>query len=255
MKKSNRTSTTVSRREFLRRGAALAAAGVAAPYLIPHGVLAAEGRLGANDRIGIGGIGVGRQGSGVTSSAAKSPSGRLVAVADANILRAQKFAAAFKAEAYQNYRKLLERKDVDAIVTATPDHWQALVCIHACQAGKDVYAEKPMSHTIREGRLMVEAARKYKRVFQAGSQQRSSAKNRLGCELIRNGRIGKVQKVIAHNYPSPWECAFPAQPVPEGLGLGLVVRAVRSRAVSHRALHAAGPSPAGSPSARTPAAR
>jgi predicted dehydrogenase len=217
MKKSSSTRSVVSRREFLRQGAALTAAGVAAPYLIPHGVLAAEGRLGANDRIGIGGIGVGRQGSGVTASAANAKAGRLVAVADANIIRAQQFAAKFKAEAYQNYRKLLERKDVDAIVTATPDHWRALVSIHSCQAGKDVYAEKPMSHTVREGRLMVEAARKYKRVFQAGSQQRSQAQNRLGCELIRNGRIGKVLKVVAHNYPSPWECAFPAQPVPAGL--------------------------------------
>ena len=217
MTKTSSTQPTVSRREFLRRGAVLTAAAVAAPYLIPHGVLAAEGRLGANDRIGIGGIGVGRQGSGVTRSAANAKSGRLVAVADANINRAKQFAAPFKAEAYQDYHKLLARKDVDAIVTATPDHWRALVSIHSCQAGKDVYAEKPMSHTIREGRLMVEAARKYKRVFQAGSQQRSQAANRVGCELVRTGRIGKVQKVIAHNYPSPWECAFPAQPVPEGL--------------------------------------
>lgn len=204
----------LSRRQLLGRGAAAA---VAAPLFLPSGILAADGQPGANDRIGIGGIGVGRQGSGVTSSAANAKSGRLVAVADANIVRAKQFAAKFGAEAYQNYHKLLERKDVDAIVTATPDHWRALVSIHACQAGKDVYAEKPMSHTVREGRLMVEAARKYKRVFQAGSQQRSMAKNRLGCELIRNGRIGKVLKVIAANYPSPWECALPAQPVPEGL--------------------------------------
>ena len=74
-----------------------------------------------------------------------------------------------------------------------------------------------MSLTIREGRLMVEAVRKYQRVFQTGSQQRSMAANRLGCELIRNGRIGKIKKIIAHNYPSPWECALPAQPVPDGL--------------------------------------
>ena len=213
-------SNSLSRRDFLRRGAVLTAAGVAVPYLIPSGVLAAPGSPGPNDRIGVAGIGVGRQGSGVFGGAARSKSARAVAVADANIKRAQTIAASFKdlnVEPYQDYRKLLERKDVDAIVTATPDHWRALVCIHACQAGKDVYAEKPMSLTIVEGRRMVQAVRKYKRVFQTGSQQRSQAANRLGCELIRNGRIGKITRVIAHNYPSPWECALPAQPVPEGL--------------------------------------
>jgi len=206
-----------SRREFLRRTATATAAGVAAPYIIPSGLLAAEGRLGPNDRIGIAGVGVGRQGGGIFRGAAGSGVGRAVAVADANENRAQAMAARYKIEAYKDYRKLLERKDVDAITTATPDHWRALVCIHACQAGKDVYAEKPMTLTIREGRLMVQAVRKYKRVFQTGSQQRSSAANRYGCELIRNNRIGKLKMVIGANYPSPWECALPEQPVPEGL--------------------------------------
>ena len=143
--------------------------------------------------------------------------GRPIAVADANIRRAGEIAAKIGIEPYQDYRKLLERKDVDAITTATPDHWRALVSIHACQAGKDVYAEKPMSLTIREGRLMVETVRKYGRVFQTGSQQRSQAENRFGCELVRNGRIGTIHAVIGANYPSPWECALPAQPLPDGL--------------------------------------
>jgi predicted dehydrogenase len=91
------------------------------------------------------------------------------------------------------------------------------VCIHACQAGKDVYAEKPMSLTICEGRLMVQAVRKHGRVFQTGSQQRSDAACRLGCELVRNGRIGKIRRVIAANYASPWGCGLPGQPIPDGL--------------------------------------
>ncbi len=209
-------SGRVSRRQLLRGGAALAA-GVAAPWLIPSGVLAAAGKPGANDRIGIGGIGLGRQGSGVFRGVLASKGTQAVAIADVNINRARELASKFKAEAYQDYRKLLERKDVDAIVTATPDHWRALVSIHACQAGKDIYAEKPMSLTIREGRLMAQAVRRHKRVFQTGSQQRSDRHCRLGCELVRSGRIGKVERVIAHNYPSPWECALPAQPVPDGL--------------------------------------
>jgi len=200
----------------LKRTAAAAGA-LAAPYLIPSGLLAAAGRPGPNDRIGVAGIGVGRQGSGVFRAAAGSPLGRPIAVADANIRRAGEIAAKIGIEPYQDYRKLLERKDVDAITTATPDHWRALVSIHACQAGKDVYAEKPMSLTIREGRLMVETVRKYGRVFQTGSQQRSQAENRFGCELVRNGRIGTIHAVIGANYPSPWECALPAQPLPDGL--------------------------------------
>ena len=207
-----------SRRQFLRRTAA-ASAVVASPYVIPSGVLAAPGETGPNDRIGIAGIGVGRQGGGRFLAAANNDLGRGVAVADVNLNRAKQMASAakHKTEVYQDYRKLLERKDVDAIVTATPDHWRALVCIHAAQAGKDIYAEKPMTLTIREGRLVAQAVRKYKRVFQTGSQQRSMAANRYGCELVRNGRIGKVHTVIGANYPSPWFCELPAQPVPGGL--------------------------------------
>ena len=208
------SSTKLSRRKFLHRGAALAAAGAAAPCFIPSGVLAAQGRPGANDRIGLGGIGIGRQGSSDLKNAVKHPDVRLIGIADVNLKRAKDLVAKYGGEAYQDYRRLLERKDVDAILTATPDHWRAIVSIHSCQAGKDVYAEKPMTLTIREGRLMVEAVRKYKRVFQTGSQQRSMEANRYGCELVRNGRIGKIQLVIGHNYPSPWECGLPAQPVP-----------------------------------------
>jgi predicted dehydrogenase len=208
-------SDRLSRRRFLKQSALLASASVAAPQLVPRSVLAAEDQPGANDRIGLGGIGIGRQGSGVLRNASRQ--GRVVAIADVNLPRAHERAQGYGAKAYQGYRKLLEHKDIDAIVTATPDHWRALVCIHACQAGKDIYAEKPMTLTIREGRLMVQAVRKYGRVFQTGSQQRSQAPNRYGCELVRNGRIGKIHTVIGHNYPSPWECGFPGQPVPQGL--------------------------------------
>lgn len=210
-------SHPVSRREILRRGVSLASAAIAAPYIVPRHVLAAPGQPGANERIGIAGIGIGRQGTGVLANALRSEAARFVAIADVNLPRAEELAKKHGGEPYQDYRKLLDRKDVDAIVTATPDHWRALVSIHACQAGKDVYAEKALSLTIREGRLIVEAARKYKRVFQVGSQQRSQAVNRLSCEFIRTGKLGKITEVVGCNYPSPWECALPAQPVPEGL--------------------------------------
>ena len=205
--------TRITRRSLLKRGVAVAGA-VAVPYSIPADVLASADRPGANDRIGVGYVGVGRRARQLMKL---PPEGQIVAAADVNLKRAEEIAAKYKGTPYQDYRKMLDSKDVDAVVLATPDHWRALTAIHACQADKDIYAEKPMTLTIREGRLMVEAARKYKRVFQTGSQQRSNPVNRLACELVRNGRIGKVHTVIGSNYPSPWEGSLPGQPVPEGL--------------------------------------
>jgi len=203
-----------SRRAFLRTAAV---ASLALPTFIPRGVLAAPGRPGANDRIGVGFIGIGRQASALLSELGRLPEGRVVAFADVHLGRASEAAAAHQARAFQDYRKLLELRDVDAVITATPEHWRLAICVHSCQAGKDVYAEKPLSLTIREGRLTVEAARKYGRIFQTGSQQRSMIRNRVGCEFIRNGGLGRVRKVIAHNYPTPWKDALPAQPIPDGL--------------------------------------
>ncbi|MGA2035537.1 MAG: Gfo/Idh/MocA family oxidoreductase [Thermoguttaceae bacterium] len=213
-----RNPPEVSRREFLRRGVLAGAASFALPGLIPRSVLAAPGRPGANDRIGIAGIGIGRQGTDVLTRAVKSPDGRFIGIADVNLPRAQeKCRRLHGGLAVQDYRRILDRKDVDAIVTATPEHWRAIICIAACQAGKDIYAEKPVSLTIREGRLMVAAARKYQRVFQVGSQQRSMAVCRAGCELVRSGGLGNISKIIAMRYPSPFNCGLPGQSVPAGL--------------------------------------
>lgn len=204
----------MKRRRFLQAVTGLGAA-AAAPAMIPRIVLGTQDTPSANERIGVAGIGVGRRGMQVF--AGTPDLARVVAIADVNVPRAEQNAARYNAAAYKDYRELLERKDVDAIITATPDHWRAIVCIHAAQAGKDIYAEKPMTLTIHEGRQIVKAVQKNGCIFQTGAQQRSMAANRLACEIVRNGRIGKVHAVIAANYPSPWECDFPGQPVPEGL--------------------------------------
>jgi len=188
--------------------------GVAAPYFVPANALAGPGRAGANDRVGVAYIGAGRRARQLMHLPADAT---IVAVCDLLRPRAEQIAAQHGCLAFQDYRHLLDRKDVDAVVVATPDHWHALASLNACQAGKDVYCEKPLTLTVREGRRLVEAARKYKRVFQTGSQQRSMAANRIACELVRRGRFGKISRVVGHNYPSPWECGFPAQPVPAGL--------------------------------------
>jgi predicted dehydrogenase len=210
-------STQLSRRVFLKRSTAWAAFGAAAPYLVPGGVLAAPGRPGANDRIGIAGVGIGRQGSGDLAGTLKDPRARFIGIADVNLPRGEATAKKYNGVAVQDYRKLLERKDVNAILTATPEHWRSLICIHACQAGKDIFAEKPMTLTIREGRLMTQAVRKYQRVFQVGSQQRSMPIDQKACEFIRGGGLGTISKIQYWNYPTPWECGLKGQPVPAGL--------------------------------------
>ena len=201
-----------SRRRFLKN-AVLGAAAV--PFFVPRSVMAAEGAPGANDRVGIGYIGVGRRAGqlfGVPKDA------EIRATCDLYFDRATQVAAKLKvSHAFADYRKMLELKEIDAVVIATPDHWHALPFVHACQAGKDVYCEKPMSLTIAEGRAMVDAARKHKRVCQIGTQQRSFAKNDVACRFLREGRFGKVKEVIGNNYPSPWNCALPEVEAPKSL--------------------------------------
>ncbi|MBN2578849.1 MAG: Gfo/Idh/MocA family oxidoreductase [Pirellulales bacterium] len=207
-------SLKATRRDFLRTGGLLVGSCVVLPTLIPRSVLASVGRPGANDRIGIGYIGAGRRARQLMNL---PPERQFVGVSDVSLPRAKKAAAQLKCKAFQDYRRMLELKELDAVMIASPDHWHALHAVHACQAGKDVYCEKPMTLTIREGRIMVAAARKYGRVVQTGSQQRSLTPNRHGYDLIRKGVIGKIHTVIASNYPSPWDAQFPGQPVPQGL--------------------------------------
>ena len=206
------------RRDFLKSMSVAVLSGVAAPILISRSALADGQTPGANDRIGVAGIGVGRRGSEVFAEAASNPKTQPICVADVWLPRAEAVAQKNGCEiAYQDYRRVLERKDVDAITTATPEHWRGLVCINACLAGKHVYGEKPITLTINEGKLMEKAARRNNVVFQTGSQQRSMRENYLGCEFIRSGGLGKIKEVIAANYESPWLCNLPEQPVPEGL--------------------------------------
>lgn len=200
-----------TRREFFRTAAASA---LALPYFVPASALGRAAESSANERVGVGYIGNGRRAAQLTGLPTDA---HIVGVADCDLQRAGAWAKKYKCPAYQNYHELLANPDVDAVVVATPDHWHILASIHACQAGKDVYVEKPMSLTIHEGRQLVNAARKYKRIVQVGSQQRSMAANQLGCKLVRDGAIGRVHTVLANNYPSPWECDLPGQPVPDGL--------------------------------------
>ena len=118
---------------------------------------------------------------------------------------------------YKDFRELLATEHLDAVTIGTVDHWHALTSIAAMKAGCDVYCEKPLSLTIEEGQAMVKAARKYDRVFQTGSQQRSDPRYRMACELVRNGRFGKIHTVEARIGDNPIGGPFPTAPVPQGL--------------------------------------
>ncbi|MBI3684315.1 MAG: Gfo/Idh/MocA family oxidoreductase, partial [Acidobacteria bacterium] len=191
----------MNRRQFVRHGA-LAGVAAGTPASAQVG-----GTTAPSDRIGVGFVGCGGMGRNNLASFRKNPDVEIVALCDvyqAN-LRTALEAAGGKARTYGDYRKLLENRDVQAVVISTPDHWHALMCVDACNAGKDVYEEKPVSNCIREGRLMVEAVRRNDRIVQVGMQQHSGTHFRRAVKLIQEGRLGKIHYVQCwnHEYSPP----------------------------------------------------
>lgn len=189
---------SVTRRDFIKSSVA---AGVGLALAGPHSRV-----LGANDQIRVAVVGVGGQGGGHMRYFHGCEGAKLVAICDADTRQMEGKAKAFeekegyKLRTYTDVRKLLEDKDIDVITSATPNHWHALVTIWACQAGKDVYIEKPASYCIWEGRKMVEAARKYNRIVQIGMQKRSSEAHPAAFEWIKEGHIGKIKWVRGFCY-------------------------------------------------------
>ena len=194
--------TASSRRQFAK----VAAASVAAPFILPSRVWSAD--TAPSERLTLGFIGVGKMNSGHLNSFLGRKEVQIVAVCDVDKNRRENAKktveerygkdkdADFKGcEAYADFRKLLERKDIDAVVIATPDHWHAFIAIAALNAGKDVYCEKPLTHNIHEALTLIDAVRSNKRILQTGSQQRSSKEFRVAAELVRNGIIGKIDHV------------------------------------------------------------
>lgn len=186
----------------------------------------------ANDRIRVGAIGVGGRGSLLIEQLPDSA--QIVAVADCNQPRALAFREKIKADwpVYSDYRQILDRKDIDAVIVATGEFQRIRPCIDACLAGKDIYAEKPLSLYIQEGRALVEHARKANRIVQVGTQQRSMEMNRVACELIRNGGLGKILEVRAIAYEGPVaspSSPFPAEKIPEGLDWNMWLNQVAER--------------------------
>ena len=221
---SRKESRRLSRRGFLLRSAA----GVATPLILPSRVL---GATAPSERLTLGFIGMGKMARGHLDAFRRDPSCQVVAICDVESRRRDETVrqtndfyaqqtgttSSQSCAGYKDFRDLVARDDIDAVIIATPNHWHALIAIAALASGKDVYCEKPLTLTIEQSVAVLKAARRYDRVFQTGSQQRSDPTFRYACELVRNGRIGRVHTVHVNVGGPPVECYLPAEPVPDGL--------------------------------------
>jgi predicted dehydrogenase len=225
---SENSTLMMKRRKFLQTSLLSAAAFT----IVPRNVLGGTGYIAPSDQITLGFIGIGKQANGVLAKHFLSiPECRIIAGSEVDKEKLNAFKEKVEtsyAEAnakstykgcdiYKDFREIINRKDIDAVVIATPDHWHAIPAILAAQAGKDIYCEKPLSLTVKEGRAMVKAVRKHKRVFQTGSHQRSMEYFHRAAELVRNGYIGEIKKILVSVGGPPTECAQPAEKIPESL--------------------------------------
>jgi len=220
-------SKQLTRRQFIGR---TIATGFAAPFLLPSHIWQARGGASPNEKIVMGVIGTGKQGRFLMRNFLGHPWVQMVAVSDVDTTRREhhrkmvddfystKTGRPYRGcKAYPDFRDLLQRDDIDAVIIATPDHWHAYQVIFAANQKKDIYCEKPLSLTIREAKLMVEAVRRNQRVFQTGSMQRSMRSFYRACMLVRNGAIGEIKEIyISVGGPSRW-CDLPTEPMEPGL--------------------------------------
>jgi len=205
----------ITRRDFLKG----AAAAIAAPYVVPASALGLERTVAPSNRITLGFIGTGEHGVGRNLRMfLAQPDAQVLAVCDVDTKRrenAKKIVETHYAEAmskgkfkgcsaYNDFREVIARKDIDAIMNSTPDHWHVIPCVMAAKAGKDVMSEKPLTLTVVEGRILSDTVKKHKRISQTASENRSIAVYHRMCELVRNGRIGKLRKIYVRLPKGRW---------------------------------------------------
>ena len=185
----------LSRRDVLKKTGSVLAAGMAAPYMITSTALGKDGVPAASDRVAVGCIGVGNRGRAVLGGIRRVKDAQIVAVSDCYKSRRDSMAKVLGATAHADFREILENKDVDAVVVATPDHWHVPVAVMAARAGKDAYVEKPLGVSIEQDIVCRDVFQEKKRIFQYGTQQRSMQSCWLGCELVRRGVLGKLRRI------------------------------------------------------------
>lgn len=232
-----------TRRSFIKQSALFGAGFM----IVPRRVLGGPGFTAPSDEITLGFIGVGRQGTGLGKRFQENAANRIIAACDVDQSKLQRFKDQTELKyaetlaqndyegcrVFDDWRELIDRDDIDAVVVATPDHWHSQISVAAMKAGKDVYCEKPMSLTIHEGQQMVKAARKYDRVFQTGSMQRSHDRFRHACELVRNGYIGEVQHVKVSVGPPPVACNLPVEELMRKINWDMWIGPAKYRGYNH----------------------
>ena len=182
-----------TRRQFLRNTSF-----IAAPMIVKSSVLGKEGATSPNSKIQMACIGVGGQGTGNMNNFLQDERVKVVAICDVDDSHKQRALRAAKLsdkDGFSDYREIMSRKDIDAVMIATPDHWHSLITVDAARSGKDIYCEKPLAASIAEGRFVTDIVLKEKRVLQCGTWRRSGVHTRMACEWVRNGYIGKLKKV------------------------------------------------------------
>ena len=192
----------MDRREFIKRGAIAGVSAAVFPTIVPSKVLGRNGNIPPSEMITMGCIGTGWQGTSNLEAFLREPDCRIVAVCDLDTDHLQNAMQLVNNQygntdctTYQDFYEVLARQDIDVVSLGLPDHWHSIPAIEAARSGKDIYGEKPLSHSLREGRAMCNAVKRYNRIWQTGSWQRSEANFRFGAELVLNGRIGKVHTV------------------------------------------------------------
>ena len=226
MEKETNPGNAINRRKFIEKASVLSAF-----MIVPRFVLGGKGYTAPSDLITLGFIGTGKQAGGLQGSFFDTNEVKIIAAADVYGAKLQQFAGQVNQRyaaktgqsqyagcaTHADFRDLLARPDIDAVVIAVPDHWHSVIAILAARAGKDIYCEKPLSLTIKEGRAMVTESRKHKRVFQTGSMQRSWPEFRQAVELVRNSYIGEISTVKVNVGPPPVPYDLAAEPMPDSL--------------------------------------
>jgi predicted dehydrogenase len=223
MKMEKSMGKNLTRRRFLGNAVGTAATAIGMPYIVPSTAFGRAGSVAPGNRIAMGFIGLGKQGTGLMGAFIDHKDVQVVAVCDVRESQRNKAKGIVDEHygntdcaTYNDFREVCARKDIDAVCVATPDHWHVLVSLEAARAGKDMYTEKALGLSLAWDKALQKACHRYGTVFQWGTQQRSGRNFRYGCELVRNGRIGKLHTILVgvhHDFAVPNQ---PTQPVPEG---------------------------------------
>ncbi len=218
----------ITRRSFLKKAATTAVGAITVPYIVSSSALGKASSVAASERIVMGFIGTGGRGGSLLRNFMHLQDAQVVAVCDVKQQNRERALQAVDKQygrkvctAYNDFRSLCGRSDIDAVVVASTDHWHVLHALAAVRAGKDVYCEKPLGMSVEQGQVLRQEVNRYGRVFQFGTQERSSRNSRFACEMIRSGRVGKIHKItVASRYSRASE-NYPPMPVPDWLDYDL----------------------------------